>query len=94
MLTSSSISRYHCFYSDRLFSPKHWLQIFSVIFSSNIFVGQINILIIIISMNDNFILFQKLELEVDKFLELYFLDKSFDSYATKGRQKSNKSRTK
>lgn len=82
MITSSSILRYHCCSSDKLFSPKHWLQIFPVIFSSNILVGQINILIIMISMHDNFILFLKLNLDMDKLWELYCLDKSFDSYPT------------
>ena len=57
MITSSPILRCYCCSSDKLFSPKHWLQIFSTRFSSNIFVGQINMLIIMIFMHGNFIVF-------------------------------------
>lgn len=71
MLTSSSISRYHCSSSDKLSSQKHWLQIFSMLFSSNKSVGQINILIIMISKHDNFKLFLKIDLETDKLLDSY-----------------------
>ena len=65
MITSSPILRYYCCSSDKLFSPKHWLQIFSTRFSSNIFVGQINMLIIMIFMHGNFIVFLKLDLETN-----------------------------